>query len=577
MNRNTHYAQIFIDELARSGLRHAVIAPGSRHTPLVLALAAHPQITVHSHLDERSAGFYALGLAQGGDQPVVLCCTSGTAGANFFPAVIEAHQSRVPLIVLTADRPPELRHSGANQTIDQIKLFGDYALWFVDAALPEAAPSALSLRHLRTTANRAYATATGPRKGVVHINLPFRKPLEPTPVDGDTLEIPASARPRDDARPFTVVHTRPRPMPDDDMKRIDALLRDHPAGIVIAGVNALRTFSQIERFASSYGYPLFADAFSGLRFGGQPVIGGYDTFLAEGDSPRPDLIVRFGDLPLSKAMNQFIASSQPRHYLHFSTAGRWADDSHLVTQVIDTQHLDILEPDGLQAAGSRLMAHYTAQEATAWRVIADAIAEGDYFDGGVVHDLMADIPAESTLFVGNSLPVRLLDQFGQPTTKRIHAFANRGASGIDGNLSTALGLGKARPDHPLVALVGDVTFYHDMNGLLAVHRCGVPVTIVLLNNDGGGIFHRLPIREYDPAFTDLFVTPHGLDFSHAARLYGLDFVPIDGHAPDARARFRSAFTTAVGSTDSTIIEIRTQARHDLERRRAIMQAVQAAL
>ena len=185
MNRNTLYAQTLVDELARSGLKVVCAAPGSRHTPLMLAFAQHDAITVYSHLDERSAAFFALGMALAVDEPVALICTSGTAAANYYPALIEAHQSRVPLIVLTADRPHELRHSGANQTMDQIKLYGDYALWFVDAPLPEAEPAPLITRNLRTLANRAYAIANGQRKGVVHINIPFRKPLEPIPVDND--------------------------------------------------------------------------------------------------------------------------------------------------------------------------------------------------------------------------------------------------------------------------------------------------------------------------------------------------------------------------------------------------------
>ena len=199
MNRNTLYAQILVDELVRAGLRQVCLSPGSRNTPLVLAFAQHPQIKVTSHLDERSAAFFALGMAIGLNAPVALLCTSGSAAANYFPAIVEAHQSRVPLIVLTADRPPELRHSGANQTIDQIKMYGGYALWSVDAALPEAAPTALSIRNLRTLAARAFAVANGEqhRKGVVHVNLPFRPPLEPLAVTSDVTTVPTGALARE--------------------------------------------------------------------------------------------------------------------------------------------------------------------------------------------------------------------------------------------------------------------------------------------------------------------------------------------------------------------------------------------
>jgi 2-succinyl-5-enolpyruvyl-6-hydroxy-3-cyclohexene-1-carboxylate synthase len=208
-------------------------------------------------------------------------------------------------------------------------------------------------------------------------------------------------------------------------------------------------------------------------------------------------------------------------------------------------------------------------EETSWRVVDLEIGRGDYFDGAAVYDVVDLISPDSTLFVGNSLPVRLLDQFGKPQHKRIYVYANRGASGIDGNISTALGAGAARPDKPLVAIVGDITFYHDMNGLLAVQRNGVPVTIVLLNNNGGGIFHRLPIKDFEPAFTDLFVMPHGLEFEHAARMYGLDYVRTDD-----RETFRQAFSESVNNRVSRVIEVRTDAQHDLQRRQEIMDAVQ---
>jgi 2-succinyl-5-enolpyruvyl-6-hydroxy-3-cyclohexene-1-carboxylate synthase len=579
VNRNTLQATTFVDELARSGLKHAVLAPGSRHTPLVLAFAEHPDITVHSHLDERSAAFYALGLALGTDAPVVLCCTSGTAGANYYPAIIEAHQSRVPLIVLTADRPPELRHSGTNQTIDQIKMFGDFVLWFVDVALPEANPSAVAIRNLRTTANRAYATANGLRKGVVHINMPFRKPLEPMPVEGDMVEVPEEAQNFTGGLASAQIHFGQR-MPNEAMVQIAKLIRDHPNGIVIAGIRAKQSSFyapyQFERFAEVFGYPFIADPVSGMRHNGQKVIGSYDTFISNALLDEPDIIIRFGDVPVSKSLNQFISAANPKHYIHFSESGDWSDDLHSITQLA-MPVFDTLFMESIDRQDSSLVTHYASLEEITWQTIEHQLDTSTYFDGGVAYDIVDLIPPESTLFAGNSLPVRHLDQFGKPQSKRIHVHANRGASGIDGNISTALGLGKARPDSPLVALIGDVTFYHDMNGLLAVHRCGVPVTIVLLNNDGGGIFHRLPIKEYDPAFTDLFVTPHGLDYEHAARLYGLEFVRIDGHADDARARFREAFSTHVGAESSTIIEVQTDAKRDLARRDEIVAAVHTAL
>jgi 2-succinyl-5-enolpyruvyl-6-hydroxy-3-cyclohexene-1-carboxylate synthase len=583
-NRNILWAEIFVDELARSGLKAVCAAPGSRHTPLMLAFAKHPKIKVYSHLDERSAAFFALGMAMAWDEPVALVCTSGSAGANYFPAIVEAHQSRVPLIVITADRPPELRHSGANQTIDQIKMFGDYALWFVDTALPEAKPSALAIRNLRTTANRAFATANGLRKGVVHVNMPFSKPLEPTPVESDVLEIPKGAEAREDGRPFTDLHgiSLPRTIMKDYNHILDIIMK-HDKGIIVVGTNfhytSLESVADLEHMSGTLKYPLFDDSlsnrFSGYNRGNLPYsLSSYETFLNSVTIPTPDVIIRFGDIPISQNLGRYLEKSQAKQYIFISENPDWRDDNHSMTIHIqaDVSHLIYALGEIYTRRGSDWGNLFSKLESTTWRVIDHEIATGEYFDGAVVYDVVDLIPDNSTLFAGNSLSVRHLDQFGKPNGKRIYAYANRGASGIDGNISTALGLGAASPERPLVAVVGDITLYHDMNGLLAVHRCGVPVTIVLLNNDGGGIFNRLPINKFEPEFTDYFLTPHGLDFSHAAKLYGLDYI-----VANTRDEFRKAFAERVGSGKSTIIEVQTDSRKDEARRQEIVKAVQAAL
>lgn len=576
MNRNILWGQIFVDELARSGLKAVCAAPGSRHTPLMLAFAKHPDIKVYSHLDERSASFFALGLALAGDEPVALVCSSGTAGANMYPAIIEAHQSRVPLIVLTADRPHELRHSGANQTIDQIKMFGDFVLWFVDMALPEANPPAIAIRNLRTTANRAYAKANGLRKGVVHLNFPFRKPLEPTPIEGDMIEIYEKQSVRN--IPKTRIIAKPIESISANVFWLIDQIAFYQNGIIIGGGN-VGTETTLSAISKLTGYPLLAETYSGERHNAETIaFGGYDSYISQ--TSKPDIILRFGDVPISNALNHYIASSNAKQIIHISPYLNWADDSHLITDLIDASPVDILLAlEEFDTHFSALSTQYSALEKITWEVIDREIETGAYFDGAVVYDVVDLIPDESTLFVGNSLPVRHLDQFGKPQKKRIYTYANRGASGIDGNISTALGTGVARPDKPLVAIFGDITFYHDMNGLLAVHRCGVPITIVLINNDGGGIFNRLPIRDYEPEFTDYFITPHGLDFSYAAKLYGLDYVAIDAREGQSGARqaFREAFSEVVGSEKSTIIEVGTDSKFDEQRRQEIVASVHAKI
>ncbi|ABU60244.1 2-succinyl-5-enolpyruvyl-6-hydroxy-3-cyclohexene-1-carboxylic-acid synthase [Roseiflexus castenholzii] len=575
-NRNILYATTLVDELARAGLRHVCLAPGSRNTPLVLAFARHPAIRVFSHLDERSAAFFALGLALATDTPAAVVCTSGSAAANFFPAIVEAHQAGVPLLALTADRPHELRDSGANQTIDQVKMFGSFARWSVDVALPEAMPPPVALRNLRTLAARAMAIAGGEPRGVVHLNLPFRPPLEPTPMPGDLTEPPAAAQPRDDGAPYTCfLRSAPPAPPEAVIEPIAAVLEQHERGLIVCGPRCPGGAfgALVSELSQRTGYPALVDGVSGVRFGYPGVIGGYETFLfGEHAFPPPEVVLRFGAVLTSKWLNQYLDTAASPVVIHVRASGVWADDSHRVSHFVvadEAAFIRALIPR-LTERQSAWRQRFVEAEARVWAAVEAGIADEPYFDGGAVYDVIDLLPEGASLFVGNSLPVRHLDQFGKPGVRHICAFANRGASGIDGNISTALGIGAGRPDAPLAAIVGDITFYHDMNGLLAVRRCGVPATIVLLNNDGGGIFHRLPINRFEPEFTDYFVTPHGLDFAHAAKMYGLEYVPVKD-----RTAFRSAFRASIDARAATLIELRTDARTDLVRRNALIQAARA--
>ncbi len=581
MNRNTVQAELLVEALIGAGVRHVCLSPGSRNTPLVLAFAKRDDVRVTSHLDERCAAFFALGIGVASGVPAVLVCTSGSAAANYFPAIVEAHQSHVPMIVITADRPHELRHSGANQTIDQIKIFGGYVLWGVDLPLPEAAPTALALRNVRSTAVRAVAIARGERRGVVHLNAPFRPPLEPTVVPGDVIEAPLTE---------TLVQIpapAQRAPAAEQVAAIVALVEKFARGVIVCGPacagDGFR--ERVLDLAEATGYPVLADALSGVRFGpgrdGALVSGAYETYLhpqsAIGKAlPKPELVVRFGAVPTSKWLNQFLDEARPKAVLHISADGVWADDSHRVTHLLQADPAEFARMLARSCAGvaqraSGLDAYRAAEGAAAdaWR---QALTAGAWHDAVAVHDAIDLLPEDATLFAGNSLPVRHVDQFGASAGKRLFVHANRGASGIDGNASTALGIGHARPAHALAAVLGDVTLYHDMNGLLAVRRCGVPITLVLLNNNGGGIFRRLAVKDFDPPFTEYFATPHGLSFEPVAQLYGLDYV----RARD-RAHFREAFAASVRARASTMIEVCTDAQTDFDARAAVIQAASASL
>lgn len=574
-NPNTLYANTFVDALIAAGLTRVVLAPGSRHTPLVLALTRRRDaLDLYSLLDERSAAFFALGLALASEAPAAVVCTSGSAAANFFPAIVEAHQSRVPLIALTADRPAELRGSGANQTIDQIKLYGDYADFFVDAPLPETNAPEIALRNLRTLAARAYDTAASQR-GVVHINLPFRKPFEPSAADAAVTKIDGRAPTRFLRESRAVKSGLGALLTGDVLRRKGIIYFGHGSCRGAAERAALLRWAA--RLSEVSGFPILAEFTSNMR--AENAIGAYETVMTapELDFARVEVLIRFGAPPLCKTMQDLLERNSLAHHIYCSRAGEWADDSHSVTRqlTVDPAMLDPNEWEGLAPAVGDTSAwreQLSKADAIARRVFADEIDKGPYFDGAVLHDVVDLMPAESALFAGNSLPVRQLDQFGRPRGKRVLAYANRGASGIDGNVSTALGIGAARKGIPLAAILGDITLYHDMNGLLAVERCGLPITIVLLNNEGGGIFQRLPVRAFEPEFSEYFITAHGLDFARVAALYGLTYIRADD-----RASFRAAFSERVGGSESTLIEARTDAVADLERRDEIMAAVQQEL
>ncbi|GAB7012847.1 2-succinyl-5-enolpyruvyl-6-hydroxy-3-cyclohexene-1-carboxylic-acid synthase [Halolamina salina] len=573
-NRNTLWARAIVDELARSGVTAACISPGSRSTPLTVAFDEHEAIRTFSHLDERSAAYFALGRARRTGEVTPLVCTSGTAAANYHPAVLEADQSRVPLLALTADRPPELRDSGANQTADQEKLYGDAVRWYKDLPEPEAEPR--KLRSLRTTVARALAEAEGTDAGPVHLNCPFRKPLEPTEVPGDVPEdleaLAAEGREREgsaapagvgagSSSPAFVERAQGAPeLPDTEIRSLAEELGVE-RGLIVAGPADPTEVDPeaIVALAHATGFPILADPLSGLRFGGHtrvaPVLGGYDAYLDESvtaDWPDPEAVFRIGASPTSKPLRKYLARTDAEQFV-VDPAGKWREAEFTASDLV------VADPSRLAEALARVVSgpdsadwreRWAAAERTHWETVD---AHEGLFEGGIVADAVDAAPEPTTLFVSNSMPVRDLDRFARPSADAVTALGNRGVSGIDGITSTALGAGSATTDH-LTLVIGDLAYYHDMNGLLAVARCDVDATIVLLNNDGGGIFHMLPIESFEPPFTDQFKTPHGIDFEPTGDLYGLDYERVD-----SREGFVDAYSEAVASEGSTVVEVVTDA------------------
>lgn len=568
-NPNTRAARLFVSALADCGLEAVCIAPGSRSTPLTLAFAQEPRITLYRHLDERSAGYFALGLAKASDKPAALVCTSGTAAANFHPAVVEARYGRVPLLVLTADRPPELRETGANQTIDQVKMFGDHVLWAVDMPVPQSDSPPNVDRYVQSVAARAFFLANGQPAGPVHVNLPFRKPLEPSPVTTG----PAQSLPLQTGTLAPLMVPPLTGATSGEIRQLAEIVEQHPHGLIVCGPESpSRTYSAaVEQLASASGFPVLADALSGVRTAwadsGATIMAAYDALLqAQTEAlPTADLVIRFGAVPTSAALNRYLAALPDTTIIQVSHDGVWADDTHRTARFVhsDEAALCFRLAEQLTAANfipdRRWADTFGRLEREGWAALDATLAETPETDAAVVCQLVNDeLPRAGTLFVGNSLPVRLVDQLLKPTHDGTWIAGNRGASGIDGNVSTALGLAAARGE-PVYALLGDITFYHDMNGLLAGRLNDIPpVTFIVLNNNGGGIFRRLPVAAYESEATDLFVMPHGLTFQHAAQLYGLSYVRLT--ASEFRANKGRLFEQ---QKQSTLIEIVTDSQKDL--------------
>ncbi len=575
---NRAAAQAFVDELARCGVRHACVSPGSRSTPLALGLAEDPRIRVWIHPDERSGSFFALGLAKASGIPVVLLCTSGTAAANFFPAVVEAAYARVPLLMLTADRPPELRDNGAPQAIDQSRLYGVHVRWYTELPVPDSSPGIE--RHVRVTACRAFAAALGIPAGPVHLNFPFREPLLPDPAD---LVTSMQVGDRPDGEPYVRVTRGPRIPDSTQIRQMAADLDARHRGLIVSGPkDDGRLAEPLVRLAHRLGYPVLADGLSPLRTGPHDrslVIDTYDASLRDPvwcDAHEPEVILRFGAMPTSKPLVQYLSHFPQARHIVVDDGEGWRDSSLLAAEMAYADPVEFCEqldaalgqrPDlSMGWAQEWLDAHARTQ-----RAISDTLTGMcGMFEGRIFAELRRLLPDGATLFVGNSMPVRDLDTFFGATDTAIRTLCNRGANGIDGVISTALGA-SVECTGPLVLAIGDLSFYHDMNGLLAAKQYGLNATIVLINNDGGGVFSFLPQAEHREHFETLYGTPHGLDFRDAVRLYGGEYL-----RSDTWSDFRAAIVRGIASPGLTVVEVRTDREQNVRLHRDVWSAVAEA-
>lgn len=574
-----------VDELTRLGVRHAVICPGSRSTPLALVFADHADMRIWTLLDERSAGFFALGIARATHAPVALLCTSGTAAANFMPAVAEANLGRVPLIVLTADRPPELREIGAPQAMDQIRLYGSHVKWSVEMALPEASDTAL--RYWRTIAGRATATAQAAPAGPVHLNLPLREPLTPAAIPGQVLPAldmrePAAWDGRADGRPYVQIMPSPAIADTAQLDRLAATLAGVERGLIVAGPHDDPALgAALARLAQALGFPILADPLSQLRHGEFDhtlVVDSYDAFLRDERFVRemePEIVLRFGAMPTSKPLLLYLKAHPLCQQIVVDDSAGWNEPmlaaGHMIYADAHPLIAGLLERLE-QPARSTAWATDWQETASITRTTLQTTLRDfdDLFEGRVFDELATLLPAGATLFAGNSMPVRDCDTFLSSSEKPLRVLGNRGVNGIDGIVSTALGL--ATTGEPVVLVLGDISFYHDLNGLLAARLHGLKLTIVVVNNDGGGIFSFLPQAAYPEHFETLFGTPHGLDFQPVVEMYGGQFRRVQNWAG-----FRAALTDGLDADGLTVIEVPTDRATNVTMHRQLWQAVFARL
>ena len=526
-NINTLWASVLVDTLEHLGVSLAVICPGSRSTPLAVAFARAVSISAVPVLDERSAAFFALGHAKRTGQPAALLCTSGTAAANFYPAVIEARESRVPLLILTADRPPELRDCHSGQTIDQLKLYGNYPNWQAEVAIPGADLALLA--YLQQTITYAWERTISPTPGSVHLNLPFNDPL--SPIDQpDTLAL------------LDVLKDFPAPAPPFFSRRSIAswsipVAWQTTRGLIIAGVaqpvDPCAYAQAIGEISQALGWPVLAEGLSPLRNYADLnpyLVSSYDLILrntAVSQGLAPEVIIQIGDLPTSKELRQWLSQIRPRTWI-IETSEQNVNALHLNASYQRMPVTEIAQyfQDWKHAAISEYGQNWLMLDQHTRKSIDRSMAKIDVLcECKIPWILSQSLPPATVVFIANSMPIRDMEFFWQLNNQQYRPLGNRGANGIDGTLSTALGVAHGT-EQPVILITGDLSLLHDTNGLLLRQQFQGSLTILLINNNGGGIFTMLPIAQFDPPFTEFFSTPQNVDFSMLCMAYQISHQKI---------------------------------------------------
>lgn len=518
----TDYVYTIVASLMSQGIEDVVISPGSRSTPLAYAFASVKDVQVYRQVDERSAAYFALGIAKAKGKPVVLLCTSGTAAVNYYPAIVEAKYARVPLIVITADRPAELREVGAPQAINQIELYGNHVKWFAEFPLPDGEKQTLPFieRHIA----RAVSIASTYPLGPVHINVPFREPL--------LIDF------QEELKPVTYHHSFIGEIVPTEEAKVALLevMEETKRGFIVIGELPLGTnVDYLWSFIRKVRWPVLVESLSNMRTNIpedciEYVITTYDALLKNEDFKKYaacDTVIRFGAQPVSKFLSLFLSDMQPRHYIVVDEDPMFRDSTSVSTHFIHAgvgSWLEVLDVN-TQLSEEYLSTWKKSDEIAKKHIKQYVNREKD--EGAFVRTILEKIPEHSDLFVSSSMPIRDIDTFLLSTTKDIQVFANRGTNGIDGVMSTAIGFSQARKERELYLLIGDLAALHDLNALLLTRYQPCKITVIVLNNDGGGIFSYLSQSTVKEYYEELFGTPTALTFNEIANMYQMDYVKVN--------------------------------------------------
>ena len=589
-NTNSLWCSVVVETLARLGLRHAIVCPGSRSAPLTFAFARHPQIEAIPVLDERSAAFFGLGLARQHRRATALVCTSGTAAANFLPAVIEAYESNVPLLVITADRPPEMRDCGSGQTIDQQKLYGGYVNYYHELAVPEAKLELL--QYARQSIAHAFERTQCPFAGPVHLNAPFRDPLPPVEdglaeklrdrIDPETFFShvgPVAIGSGEGLRSSCAVEETGLREKSGTESPASRLLHGSQRGVIVAGpaqpAEPGAYCAAVARLAAAVGWPVLADGLNPLRnhaAANPRWVVNYNAVLrsaAVAARLKPEVVLGLGDWPTSRQLRQWLQGADAETWI-VAADSRNHDPFHGRTRHLRCS-VEALAADfpGNGREPTAYAAEWFRADLAAGHALGDRLSTlGVFFEGSVSWLLSQHLPSGTPIFLASSMPVRDVEFFWQPNDRGCRPYFNRGANGIDGTLATALGV--AQGNQPAVLLTGDLALLHDTNGFLLRPKLQGSLTIVLINNRGGGIFELLPVAKFDPPFEEYFATPQEVDFGRLCSAYGAEHVLVRDRA------HLTALTSELPKTGLRVLEVRTDRKRDAALRRELFGAAAQA-